>query len=73
MSHSHSLSKGTDRGAMTNRQLIERVIGDLNELIDKRGNAQLIATLIGARGFLSDIEGLERLIRANAAVARDEL
>jgi hypothetical protein len=47
---------------MTNRQLVERIIGDLNELIDVRGNKQLIPQLVVMRGVLDEITELEAMV-----------
>lgn len=49
---------------MTNRELLERIIGDLNELIDKRGNTQFIPVLVEIKKAHEEVLDQERLIRA---------
>ena len=50
--------------SLTNRQLLERIMSDLNELIDKRGNVLLIPTLVEIKGLHDEVLLLERLIRS---------
>jgi hypothetical protein len=47
---------------LTNREITERIIGDLNELIDKRGNTELIPQLVAIRKFKDEIVEIEREI-----------
>lgn len=49
---------------MTNKELTIRIINDLNELIDHRGNTKLIPVLVEMRSFLNEIHDLKRQIAA---------
>jgi hypothetical protein len=49
---------------MTNRELLERIMSDLNELIDKRGNTQMIPILVAVKGFHDEVKDLEMMIAA---------
>lgn len=46
----------------TNREILERIKADLNELIDVRGNKHMVGTLIDVQGYLDEVADLERLI-----------
>jgi hypothetical protein len=54
--------KSTVVPRMTNKELAERIVGDLNQLIDVRGNQPLIPALIEVLDFLDDANHLTRLI-----------
>lgn len=47
---------------MTNRQILERIMGDLNELIDVRGNEHLTPILEDVRQMHSEVVGLEMMV-----------
>ncbi len=48
----------------TNLQIATRIKSDLNELIDKRGNTQLIPALILIQEFINDIHRLISILDA---------
>lgn len=52
---------------MTNRELLERIVGDLNELIDKRGNTMLIPALVEIKALHDEVCDMERLLAAMGA------
>lgn len=48
-------------GELSNRQILERIVGDLNELIDKRGNTHLIPSLVEMKRWHEEVCDLERM------------